>query len=39
MLDLPYPESIVKRANSHRTIFVKAVIEWNTTWDFTLSVS
>ena len=27
MIDLPYPESIIKRANSHRTIFVKAVIE------------
>jgi hypothetical protein len=27
MIDLPYPEQIVKRANSHRTIFVKAVIE------------
>ena len=27
MLDLPYPESIIKRANSHRTIFVKAAIE------------
>jgi len=26
MLDLPYPDCIIKRANSHRTIFVKASV-------------